>query len=49
MAIKDYCAVELDMDAGERVDVRFEHAGWCWVKSAKGEEGWVPKDSVSFR
>lgn len=49
LAIKDYCAVELHINAGEYLEVRSEHAGWCWVESGRGEAGWVPKESISFR
>lgn len=41
-ALCDYTARELDVDEGERVTIARELAGWAWVRSERGGEGWVP-------
>lgn len=41
-ALCDYTARELDVDVDERVTIESELAGWAWVRSERGGEGWVP-------
>lgn len=45
-ALHDYTARELDVDVGERVTIARELAGWAWVLSERGGEGWVPLASL---
>ena len=42
VAAYDYSAHELDVDAGAVVTLLGQSHGWAWVRSATGEEGWLP-------
>lgn len=42
---RDYDATELEVKAGDTLDVVEEHNGWLWVRAASGQ-GWVPKRNV---
>lgn len=42
----DYSAQELDVSAGDEVEVISTLNGWLWVRSALGLEGWVPAEHV---
>lgn len=37
-----YDARELRVHVRDRVEVLREIAGWAWVRTSSGEEGWVP-------
>lgn len=41
-ALRDYSARELDVDAGDHAELRFELGGWWWLRHDDGREGWVP-------
>ncbi|RNA66601.1 SH3 domain-containing protein [Alteribacter keqinensis] len=46
---EDYCAKELNIDAGEQVEVVKELNGWLWVKNVRtGEEGWIPREAAKL-
>jgi hypothetical protein len=43
-----YDTTELPTTTGERLQVvrRDDESGWLWCRKEKGEEGWVPTDTV---
>ena len=41
-ALRDYDSVELDVDAGDVLEVREEAGGWLWCVDREGKSGWVP-------
>lgn len=43
---EDYAAVELTVSGGEDVRVHRELAGWLWVSTRDGREGWIPANAV---
>jgi len=44
--LKDYNATELTVSEGDRLLVQFEESGWLWCRTARGLEGWVPKENI---
>ena len=47
VAREDYTARELDTEAGERVRVLSELAGWAWVENERLQSGWVPVTTLA--
>ena len=47
IVLENYSARELDTSEGEELVVRRELSGWYWVLNSGGNEGWVPKNTVS--
>ncbi len=46
-ARRDYSALELTVAEGEVVTVVECESGWCWVKNARGDAGWVPASTLA--
>lgn len=46
IALEDYDATELDVVAGERLNVHRLVSGWYWVSDAHGRTGWVPAQAI---
>jgi hypothetical protein len=46
--LRDYNATELTVSEGERLLVQFEESGWSWCRTARGLEGWVPKENTEL-
>ena len=44
--LRDYVSREIGLEAGEEVTSRLSESGWAWVRTAKGNEGWVPLDCL---
>jgi hypothetical protein len=44
--VKDYVSREISVDTGDEVDSEFGESGWAWVRTAAGEEGWVPLECL---
>jgi Variant SH3 domain len=44
--LRDYNATELTVSEGEQLLVQFEESGWLWCRTARGLEGWVPKENI---
>ena len=42
VAARDYSAVELDIAAGEPVQVLEARSGWVWARRQDSAEGWLP-------
>lgn len=47
VALKRYSAKELDVEPGERLNVKFEHCQWCWVEHETKGAGWVPSECLN--
>ncbi|TDR48846.1 variant SH3 domain-containing protein [Tahibacter aquaticus] len=47
-AVRDYSALELDANAGERVRLIEEAGGWYWVENECGAQGWLPARDLSM-
>jgi len=45
-AKSDYCARELDVKVGDRLQIENTLCGWHYVTNAQRENGWVPQDCV---
>ena len=43
-AKRSYCAIELNVEHGEEVEVVNELNGWAWCANEAGEYGWLPKE-----
>lgn len=41
-----YTAKEVDVNAGDEVEVIKELNGWAWVKNVNGTEGWIPLENI---
>lgn len=41
-ALRDYSAQELDVDAGDEVELHHALDGWWWCERDDGQRGWVP-------
>lgn len=41
-ALRDYSAQELDVDAGDEVELHHTLGGWWWCEREDGQRGWVP-------
>lgn len=48
-ATEDYIATEMNVSPGDRLIVHRQLAGWFWVSSEQGEQGWVPADSIRLQ
>ena len=46
-ARRDYSALELRCAAGQMLDGMEAAHGWIWCRAWNGEEGWVPRRSLS--
>jgi uncharacterized protein YgiM (DUF1202 family) len=46
VATRDYNAKELPVDIGQEVMILEEESSWAWVKTARGDEGWVPLENL---
>jgi hypothetical protein len=48
VALRPYDTTELATTAGELLTVLVtdDPSGWTWVRSALGDEGWVPSDTI---
>jgi hypothetical protein len=46
-ALRQYSAVELEVGAGEEVEVMQSLSGWLWVRNHVGYQGWIPADTVA--
>jgi hypothetical protein len=44
--LRDYNATELTVSEGEKLLVQFEESDWLWCRTARGIEGWVPKENI---
>jgi hypothetical protein len=42
VALCDYDAAELSVDAGEELFVNRQESGWMWCTNRQGQSGWVP-------
>ncbi len=46
VALQDYTAAELTVQAGDQVDIAYEESGWMWVTDGAGCSGWVPATHI---
>ncbi len=44
--LRDYNATELTVSEGQELLVQFEESDWLWCRTARGLEGWVPKENI---
>jgi len=49
IALRDYDATELSVDAGEELTICGEEGGWLWCADQRGQRGWVPAENVTVR
>ncbi|HZS79613.1 MAG TPA: SH3 domain-containing protein [Ktedonobacteraceae bacterium] len=49
IALRDYAATELSVQAGEEVTVEQEESGWAWCTNRQGQSGWVPLTHIQPR
>ncbi len=47
IALRDYSAKELSVQAGESVTLVEVVGGWWWATSATGASGWVPVENLA--
>ncbi len=45
---RDFSALELDVDPGDRFLVHFGESGFLFAENARGETGWVPDGVVEL-
>jgi len=45
---RDYDAIELSIEPGERLTIETEESGFYLAVAADGSRGWVPRDHVSL-
>ena len=45
---RDFSALELDVEPGDRFLVYFGESGFLFVENARGEKGWVPDGAVEL-
>ena len=45
---RDYSALELTVDPGDRFRAHFGESGFLFVETAHGETGWVPDGAVTL-
>ena len=45
---RDFSALELNVEPGDRFRARFGESGFLFVENARGEEGWVPDGVVEL-
>ena len=48
-ALYDYDAAELTIEAGVEVECLVRVAGWLRVRTASGDEGWIPSNTIEPR
>lgn len=48
IAKQDYCARELDVKTGDRLQVEHRLCGWYYAVNSRSDRGWVPQDCVRF-
>ena len=46
IAISDYCARELDLEPGEKLQIFSTLGGWHYATNSDQENGWVPQQCV---
>ncbi len=46
--MREYSALELDVDAGERLIALLGESGFVFARKANGDEGWVPDGLVDL-
>ena len=46
VALRDYDATELSVQAGEELSASDEESGWVWATNSHGQSGWVPAENV---
>jgi len=46
LALEDYSAQQLDVEAGDRVRLMWKAAGWWWCENRDGDRGWLPIEIV---
>lgn len=46
IAKSNYCARELNVEIGERLQIGKTLCGWHYATNALGEKGWVPQECV---
>lgn len=45
--IEHYTAKELDVEAGDEVELKHSLNGWSWCKNLRtGDEGWIPYEVI---
>ena len=45
---RDFSALELNVEPGDRFLVHFAESGFLFVENARGEKGWVPDGAVEL-
>ncbi len=48
VALHDYCARELDVEAGDILTPLQELGGWWWCQHRDGRSGWLPADHLAL-
>jgi hypothetical protein len=48
VAISNYCARELDVEIGEKLQIYNTVCGWHYATNSRGENGWVPQECLRF-
>jgi hypothetical protein len=46
IALRDYEATELPVEAGEELAMGEEESDWIWCTNREGQSGWVPAEHV---
>ena len=46
IAKSNYCARELDVKVGERLQIERILCGWYYASNSNGEMGWVPQECI---
>lgn len=51
VVLASYDTTELATSVGELLEIveRDDESGWLWCRSERGEEGWVPADTLELR
>lgn len=49
VAVDDYCAHELTVQAGEILTLMHALNGWYYAQKQDGETGWIPQECVTLR
>lgn len=49
VALRDYSALELTVDAGEDLTLHELAGGWYWATNIQGKSGWVPAEKVELQ
>ena len=45
---RDFSALELDVEPGDRFLAHFSESGFLFVENARGEKGWIPDGTVAL-